>query len=98
MIPKWFNCGDCFYFKSHGTDSEEGRCYYNILSEDVVTIHFCSKWTCKRCWQQGISLTDHSLCESMSFGKDQLRERPWDGREERRSGVDRRSRSDRRGS
>ena len=91
MMPIWFNCGHCFYFKAHTRDSEDGRCYYNILSEEVVTIHFCSKWTCKRCWEQGLTLTNHQICEPVHFESDQMRERQWDG-EERRTGVDRRSR------
>ena len=72
MMPIWFNCGYCFYFKSNTTDSEDGRCYYNILSEEVVTIHFCSNWTCKRCWKQGVSATNHMMCESISFDAEYL--------------------------
>lgn len=95
MIPKWFNCGECFYFKSHTRDSEDGRCFYNILSEEVVTIHFCSNWTCKRCWEKGISISNHQLCESKSFAGELLSATPWDGIERRR-GKDRRIKPDRR--
>jgi hypothetical protein len=94
MIPKWFNCGNCFYFKSNTMNSEDGRCYNEVLTEEVITVHFCSKWTCARCWQQGISAINHQICESISFAEDQLSKRPWDGTE-RRTGRDRRLEPDR---
>ena len=83
MIPKWFHCGECFYFKHNTVDSEDGRCYYNVIAEEVITAHFCSKWTCARCWQQGISAINHQICESISFNEDQLTKRTWGGTEGR---------------
>ncbi len=90
MIPKWFNCSQCFYFKHNTVDSEDGRCYFNIITEEVITTHFCSNWTCARCFKQGISAINHQICEPISFNEDQMTKRPWDGTE-RRTGSDRRS-------
>lgn len=78
MIPKWFNCGECFYFKPNTKDSEDGRCYYNVVSEEVVTIHFCSNWACKRCLEHGISVTNHQTCEAVVFDSDQMVARALD--------------------
>jgi hypothetical protein len=78
MIPKWFNCGECFYFKPNTKDSEDGRCFYNILSEEVITIHFCSRWACKRCFEHGISSTNHQTCEVVTFEREQMVERALD--------------------
>jgi hypothetical protein len=94
-IPKWYHCGACFYYKPHKKGSEDGRCYYNQLSIEVVTMHFCSTWTCSRCFVKGISHTNHETCTPVAFEGHIMRERPWTGAE-RRSGADRRRGHDRR--
>ena len=71
MIPKWFNCGECFYFKHNTTDSEDGRCYYNMITEEFITSHLCSKWTCARCYKQGISEINHQNCKPVFSDEDQ---------------------------
>ena len=72
MKPKWFCCGECFYFKNNTIDSDDGLCYYDFPTEDVISIHFCSDWTCKRCWKQGLSEINHQVCKYISFDEDQL--------------------------